>query len=63
MAKYPASREGKEASRFECWVGFDGEQEMKEEEEAWTKWAFSVFRRPDQSLEITPYGFGDTRGN
>jgi hypothetical protein len=30
-------------------------------EEAWTKWAFSVFRRPDQSLEIRWNGL-TTRG-
>jgi hypothetical protein len=61
MVKYSVSMEGKEGSRPECWFEFDGEQEVKVEE-AWTKWAFSVFRRPDQSLEIRPYGFGDTRG-
>ena len=32
---------------FEC----DDEQEV-EAEVAWTKWAFSVLKRPDQSLEI-----------
>ena len=30
-------------------------------EEAWTKWAFLVFRRPDQSLEIGWEGL-TTRG-
>jgi hypothetical protein len=61
MVKCSVSMEGKEGSRPGCWFEFDGEQEVKVEE-AWTKWAFSVFRRPDQSLEIRPYGFGDTRG-
>jgi hypothetical protein len=62
MVKCSVSMEGTEGSRFECWCEFDGEQEVKVEE-AWTKWAFSVFRRSDQSLEIRPYGFGNTRGN
>jgi hypothetical protein len=62
MVECSVSMEGTEGSRFECWFEFDGEQEVKVEE-AWTKWAFSVFRRSDQSLEIRPYGFGNTRGN
>jgi hypothetical protein len=62
MVKYPVSMEGKEGSRCECWFESDDEQEVKVEE-AWTKWAFSVFRRPDQSLAIRPYGFWRHAGN
>jgi hypothetical protein len=42
MVKYSMSMEGKEGSWRECWFESDGEQEVKVEE-AWTKWAFSVF--------------------
>jgi len=42
MVKYSLSMEGKEGSWRECWCEFDGGQEVKVEE-AWTKWAFSVF--------------------
>jgi hypothetical protein len=61
MVKCSVSMEGKEGSWRECWFESDGEQEVKVEE-AWTKWAFSVFKRPASHLRIRPYGFGDTRG-
>jgi len=60
MVKYSVSMEGKEGSRRECCFEFDGEQEVKVEE-AWTKWAFSVFSQT-QSLEIRPFMVLTTRG-
>jgi hypothetical protein len=51
MLKCSASMEVKEGRQVGCCFESDGEQEV-EVEEAWTKWAFSVFRRPDQSLAM-----------
>jgi hypothetical protein len=51
MLKCSASMEVKEGRQVGCCFESDGEREV-EVEEAWTRWAFSVFRRPDQSLEM-----------
>jgi hypothetical protein len=60
MLKCSVSMEEKEGRRRGCYFESDGEQEV-EMGEAWTKWAFSVFRRPGQSLEIRWEGL-TTRG-
>jgi hypothetical protein len=51
MAKCLVSTEEKEGRSFVCCFETDGEQEV-EVEEAWTRWAFSVYKRAGQSLEI-----------
>ena len=51
MLKSSASMEVKEGGWVGCCFESDGEQEV-EMEEAWTGWAFPVFRRIGQSLEM-----------